>query len=239
MSIYTDASFAAPSARSRRFSRIVAERVEAAAPRVLDLGCGSGELLVALARALPAAELVGVDLSRPNVVAARRAAEAAGVADRVRLVEADVMIFEDRPFDLIVSWGTLHLIPTDALTQFRRIANLLVEGGHFVNAMPFRGGYNTLLHAVRTMFRALRCGPVDRLVLGVARLIAGASYDPAFYHERLVYMYVTPRFYSSPSLDLRIERATGLRAVERLPEEHASIAQMKHRITVYHKTGGA
>src|SRR5579862_1455335 len=43
---------------------------------VLDLGCGSGDVLLRFARAFPRARFVGVDGSRPMVDLARRAIEA-------------------------------------------------------------------------------------------------------------------------------------------------------------------
>ncbi len=54
-----------------------------AEPRVLDVGCGTGWSTIALARALPAAHLLGIDLDEASVEEAWRHAIAAGVADRV------------------------------------------------------------------------------------------------------------------------------------------------------------
>ncbi|MFC8920977.1 methyltransferase domain-containing protein [Cellulosimicrobium sp. NPDC057127] len=72
----------------------VVARVAAAAPAdvrtVLDLGAGTGTGTVALARAFPAAEVVAVDSSPAMLDRARRAAEAAGVGERMRSVHADL-----------------------------------------------------------------------------------------------------------------------------------------------------
>ena len=55
------------------------------APRVLDLGTGSGAVALAIAAELPAAEVVGVDSSAAAIRLARRNAAAAGL-DRVRFL---------------------------------------------------------------------------------------------------------------------------------------------------------
>ncbi|WP_194398260.1 class I SAM-dependent methyltransferase [Microbacterium atlanticum] len=57
---------------------------------ILDAGCGTGWSSIALARRFPHARVVGVDLDVASVAEARRHAEAAGVADRVRFERADV-----------------------------------------------------------------------------------------------------------------------------------------------------
>ncbi len=58
--------------------------------RVLDLGAGTGVGTVALARWFPAAEVVAVDRSPAMLARVGAAARAAGVGDRVRLLEADL-----------------------------------------------------------------------------------------------------------------------------------------------------
>ena len=57
-------------------------------PSVLELGCGSGALGVALLE-LGASRYDGIDLSPESLAAARRRADSAGVADRATFVLAD------------------------------------------------------------------------------------------------------------------------------------------------------
>ena len=76
--------------------------------RVLDLGVGSGCLLLTLLREYPAARGVGVDASEAALAIARENAEALGVAARTRLVEGDWRQPDwtarlEGPFDLVVS----------------------------------------------------------------------------------------------------------------------------------------
>src|SRR5579883_26263 len=73
--------------------------------RVLDVGCGTGGWLIALAHALPeGGPLIGVDISRTFIEYARAQAQAAGVSDRVEFHAADALLlleFPARFFDLV------------------------------------------------------------------------------------------------------------------------------------------
>ena len=64
---------------------------------VADLGCGSGGRLLDILARYPAARAIGVDIARPALEAARADSLAAGAADRVSFVEADVLDLDERP----------------------------------------------------------------------------------------------------------------------------------------------
>jgi predicted O-methyltransferase YrrM len=65
------------------------DRLARPGARILDVGCGAGWSTIALAQAYPDAVLDGVDVDEPSMVAARRNAVEAGVADRVTFLTAD------------------------------------------------------------------------------------------------------------------------------------------------------
>ena len=73
------------------------------ASRILDLGTGSGCLLVALLHELPGAAGVGVDRSPAALVTARRNAQHNGVGERAAFVACDWAAALDARFDLVVS----------------------------------------------------------------------------------------------------------------------------------------
>ncbi len=112
------------------------------AARVLELGCGTGNLSLRLAAKLPAASLSLVDGSAEMISLTRirlNAARGPG-AQRDEFITAR---FEDlelppRSFDLVVSSISLHHVE-DKGTLYERIHNLLGPGGYFCFADQIRG----------------------------------------------------------------------------------------------------
>jgi ubiquinone/menaquinone biosynthesis C-methylase UbiE len=92
---------------------------------VLDVGCGTGELLAAIAECVPGARLVGVDLSPGMLAVARRK-----LGDRASLVAGDAgrLPFADRRFDWVLSSSALHYWP-DPLAALAEIARVTKAGG--------------------------------------------------------------------------------------------------------------
>jgi release factor glutamine methyltransferase len=78
---------------------------ELPAPRIVDVGTGSGAIAVAVAKHLPKASLAATDLSPAAVAVARANAERHGVADRISFVTSDLLAAADLagPWDVIVS----------------------------------------------------------------------------------------------------------------------------------------
>lgn len=71
--------------------------------RILDLGTGSGAILLTLLAELPRATGVGVDLSEPALAVARANAAALGVGGRALFIASDWFADVEGTFDLIVS----------------------------------------------------------------------------------------------------------------------------------------
>ena len=71
--------------------------------RVLDVGCGTGALSLAVASRVPGGRVVGADLSAPMLAHARQRAAAQGLVN-ISFVEADAQVADlDGPFDLVAS----------------------------------------------------------------------------------------------------------------------------------------
>ncbi len=89
------------------------ERLDAGI-RILDVGCGSGILMVQLAKAFPKCEFVGVEVDRFAVEDARKHIRDSGVQGRVAAfyIDADGMDY-DREFDLVNLSLVLHEIGRD------------------------------------------------------------------------------------------------------------------------------
>ncbi|MGB2593845.1 MAG: peptide chain release factor N(5)-glutamine methyltransferase [Pseudolabrys sp.] len=71
--------------------------------RILDIGTGSGALLLALLRELPNATGTGTDISTGALKVARENAARCGVEDRCTFVICDIASVVEGPFDLLVS----------------------------------------------------------------------------------------------------------------------------------------
>jgi SAM-dependent methyltransferase len=75
---------------------------------VADVGCGHGVSTILMARAFPNARFIGFDYHAPSIEAARDAAVAAGVADRVVFEVAAAKQFPGRDYDLVAFFDCLH-----------------------------------------------------------------------------------------------------------------------------------
>jgi SAM-dependent methyltransferase len=93
---------------------------------VLDAGCGSGELLRALAERHPRTQFVGLELSEEVRAVARQARD----VPNLHFVQGDVQTPPFRPgaFARVFSLGVLHHTP-DTRAAFARLAPLLAPGG--------------------------------------------------------------------------------------------------------------
>ena len=76
-----------------------------AAPRIIDVGTGSGAIVVTLAKHLPKARLAATDISTAALEVARDNAVRHGVADRIEFLECDLLADPQAagPWDVIVS----------------------------------------------------------------------------------------------------------------------------------------
>src|SRR4051812_9310114 len=155
-------------ARAERsvFARLL-DRAVAADARILEIGCGTGQMCLYLARADRI--VVGADLTRASLRLGAAAAHRFAL-DRVQFVETDL----HRPglrasaFDLVYASGVLHHTP-DPRASFARMVRLARPGGAIVV-----GVYN----------------PVARIPTRVRRLVARAPgfrvtpFDPVLRDRR-------------------------------------------------------
>jgi release factor glutamine methyltransferase len=86
-------------------SRVIDLCREAAAPKIVDVGTGSGAVAVALAKHLPRAVIQAGDVSASALEVAKRNAARHGVADRITFIESDLLDAPELqgPWDVIVS----------------------------------------------------------------------------------------------------------------------------------------
>jgi ubiquinone/menaquinone biosynthesis C-methylase UbiE len=103
--------------------RLVDQVAEGDPASVLEVGCGTGTLTLALAEALPAAEVAGLD-GDPEALGIARAKEGAG---RIRWLEGmaqELPMATDSADRVVVSLLLHHLVPAakrEALAEIRRV----------------------------------------------------------------------------------------------------------------------
>jgi SAM-dependent methyltransferase len=103
-----------------------------------DIGCGHGASTVIMARAYPNSRFYGFDNHAPSVERARRAAEQAGVADRVTFEVADASGFPDHQYDLVAFFDCFHDMG-DPVGAARRACETLAPGGSAMIVEPMAG----------------------------------------------------------------------------------------------------
>ena len=117
--------------RSRPFFDLLALVHPAPAMRVVDLGCGTGELTRRLHRQMNATETIGVDNSAAML---QRSADHAGGG--LRFENGDIESWmPDRSFDLVFSNGALHWV-ADHEALLSRLTRAVAENGQIAVQMP-------------------------------------------------------------------------------------------------------
>jgi ubiquinone/menaquinone biosynthesis C-methylase UbiE len=118
------------------YRRILKAAEITAQDRVLDLGCGIGNILIALAERIDFIRPpVGVDVSPDLVRIGEREIAQAGLQDRIRLQVAPAtrLPFEEGSFDVVVTSHVLKHLDDEALQAgFREVARVLRPGGRFL-----------------------------------------------------------------------------------------------------------
>jgi ubiquinone/menaquinone biosynthesis C-methylase UbiE len=130
----------------------VAARLEAGG-RALDVGCGVGRVAIALAKAFPKAEIVGLDPDQESIRQARAAADSAGLGGRIRFVaETTGTIARGDGFDFITACDCVHDFsrPLETLKEIRTL--LKPEGTLFVVEPKAADRLEDNLNPVATMF---------------------------------------------------------------------------------------
>ena len=120
---------------------------------VVDLAAGTGDLTLALEKALPKSEIIAADFSEEMLAIAKLK----GVRQTL-VADALALPFDDRSFDCVtIAFGLRNI--TDWGAALREMSRILNEGGHLL-IMDFslpritilRAGYRFYLHRLLPMF---------------------------------------------------------------------------------------
>ncbi|NOT30478.1 MAG: methyltransferase domain-containing protein [Planctomycetes bacterium] len=112
--------------------------------RILDVGCGTGEIVLRLARELARVTLVGIDVHEPHLALARERARTFGERLDFRRGDAFALDYPDQSFDLTLCRHMLQAVPEPerVLAEMKRVTR--------------RGGR---LHVVAEDYGMIHCHP--------------------------------------------------------------------------------
>jgi demethylmenaquinone methyltransferase/2-methoxy-6-polyprenyl-1,4-benzoquinol methylase len=142
--------------QDRRWRRLAALAcLEGKPQHILDLGCGTGDLTINLARFSPeGVEIIGLDYSLPMLERARAKAARAGVSGKVEFMhgEATRLPFPDTHFDAVgISFAFRNLTYKNplGLLHLAEVLRVLRPGGRYViveSSQPTNGFIRAFFH---------------------------------------------------------------------------------------------
>ncbi len=106
---------------------------------VLEIGCGTGNVLLLAARAVPGATVVGLDPDPGALAIAARKARRAGVAVRLDRGYADRLPLPDSGVDRVLSAFMLHHLPGEQQHAALREAHRVLAPGGRLHLLDFDG----------------------------------------------------------------------------------------------------
>jgi SAM-dependent methyltransferase len=162
--------------------------------RVLDVGCGTGSLTLALADTLPNCRVDAIDISGKMVLMARTRAD---TNSRIHYQTCDLMQYAPAwAYNVVFSNATMHwVLPT--VPAYRQLFSLLASGGLLVVGQGGAGNYQGLW----------RCAQQVIKLTGRAAHFQGWSY-PASYPTKLQMEKMLSRIGFS-DIEVRSEQSDG------------------------------
>jgi ubiquinone/menaquinone biosynthesis C-methylase UbiE len=134
--------------------KLISQAAISTGHRVLEIGCGTGNLVILAKRLNPAASVVGMDPDPKALAHARRKAQRSGVAIQFDPGFSEELPYPDASFDRVLSTFMLHHLQPDAkLLAVQEVYRILKPGGSlhladFDEGQHHGGGFlASLLHS--------------------------------------------------------------------------------------------
>ncbi len=122
--------------------------------RALEIGCGTGLLLIDIARRHPGVTLTGLDPDPKALARAERKADRISAPIRLDRGFADTLPYQDGSFDRVFSCFMFHHLgdASEKLATLREVRRVLEKGGRlelldFAQPDPGAGGFARLIHS--------------------------------------------------------------------------------------------
>lgn len=98
---------------------LVDEALRLKPQRVLDIGCGSGNIAISIAKNLAKVEIVATDVSGRAIKVAKENAKLHGVSKKITFIQSDLLdLVQERDFDVVVT--NLPYIPSYRIPYLER-----------------------------------------------------------------------------------------------------------------------
>ncbi|MEW6681313.1 MAG: class I SAM-dependent methyltransferase [Nitrospirota bacterium] len=165
--------------------KLIDQAAISAGHRVLEIGCGTGNLAILTKRLNPAAEIVGIDPDPKALARARRKAERSGDAIQFDLGFAEELPYPDSSFDRVLSAFMLHHLPPDAKPLAVQEARRVLKPGGSLHLADFDEGHPHWGGFLARLLHSRHGSSSQQLVLGLMR-DAGFADSQEVGHEAIV-----------------------------------------------------
>ena len=149
----------------KMWRRRVVRKVRRMKPeKIMDLATGTGDLAIKLAKAMPKAKIMGVDLSEKMLAVAAEKVRRRGLDDHIALYqgEAERLDVGDGVVDVVtVAFGVRNFSDID--TSLQEIRRALCDGGHIV-ILEFSTPRNPIVRYLYRLYSNHIMKPVGGLV---------------------------------------------------------------------------
>ena len=122
--------------------------------RILDLGCGTGSLLVVAKNENPNVDMTGIDLDSKALGIAQKKIQQSNLNIKLIKSSADKLPFPDSSFDVVISTLVFHHLPTDVKKEaLKEIHRVLKKNGRFLLADFGPLGWLKIIYYLEVLFR--------------------------------------------------------------------------------------
>ncbi len=177
--------------RAAPFHDLLALVEPSPSPRLLDLGCGTGELTRLAHEKLGARETVGVDASAAMLE--RAAAEAGG---GLSFRQGDLATFSEGGFDVVISNAAVHWVPDHAALLPRLLA-LVAPGGQLAVQAPANEHHTSHAVAREVAREPAFAGPLGGFVRG-SPILEPEAYSRILFQHGFARQRVRFEIYAHP-----------------------------------------
>ncbi|MBN1337420.1 MAG: ubiquinone/menaquinone biosynthesis methyltransferase [Deltaproteobacteria bacterium] len=195
--------------QDRRWRRLAARCcLEGHPSHLLDIGCGTGDLSIELARlASEGTRIDALDFSAPMLERARQKARQAGVSERITFIEGDAtaLPFPDRSLDVAcIAFAFRNLVYRNPgrTRHLAEVFRVLEPGGRYVIVESSQPS-NLVVRGICHLYESAFVGPVGGVLSG----------QPAAYR----YLAESSRDFHSPREIEQMLRAAGFARVRYRP----------------------